>query len=120
MKTATYEGRTFAVVNGAICRAKKRKGGDLDWVPLCNFNARIVEQTDHYMRIRGAHEDGTELQEIVIPAKSFRSMRWVIVKWGGRLAVEPGPTARADCARGIMALSLLGGIEGDAGEAVAT
>ena len=120
MKTATYEGRTFAVVNGAICKAKKRKGRDLEWVPLCNFDARIVEQTDRYLRIQGTHEDGTKLREIVIPAKSFRSMRWVIINWGGRLAVEPGPTARADCARGIMALSLLDGIEGAPGEAVST
>jgi hypothetical protein len=84
-----------------IIHIRSTKGGPVE-VPLCNFNARIVEQVtvddgaeaSIRLVVEGSLFDGTPLSRVEILAEKFGWMEWVIPKWGTRPVVAAGASTR--------------------------
>lgn len=81
--------------------------------PLCNFNARIIEellydngvnQTRRFM-IDGALAGGKSLPVCTVPASQFSGMSWVTEHWGTCAIVEAGTTRKDHIRAAIQHLS---------------
>jgi hypothetical protein len=79
----------YFVNNGCICRHQMTPDGPLV-VPLCNFDARIVEDVVHddgveqtrTFAIEGSLAGGPLLEKIDVLAADFTAMNWVVREWG--------------------------------------
>lgn len=66
--------------------------------PLCNFDARIVEEIakddgqeiTRQLKLKGQLATGQRLAEIDINAADFNSMKWIIQKWGLKAIIHAG------------------------------
>lgn len=73
---------------------------------LCNLVPEIVEEitvddgavTTTHVRLRGIHESGRPLPEIVIPAADLAGFNWMAQHWGMDCILEVGKTVK-DCVR---------------------
>jgi len=81
-----------------ICERKFDRNGERT-EPLCNFNARIVEehlrddgteQDEHLLQISGTLVTGEPLSLTTVEAKNFAAMNWVVPAWGARAVVGAG------------------------------
>jgi hypothetical protein len=88
---------TYRILDGKICRLIPID--DLVEVqPLCNFQARIVEdvvvddgvETKRHFVVEAEAADGTPLGRATIPADEFSRLDWVVPAFGPRAIIEPG------------------------------
>ncbi|MEH7308241.1 hypothetical protein [Neobacillus drentensis] len=86
----------YTIYNGHLCF---KKGGQDEYVPLCNFIPFITRETvedDGVDRKLMYHVSGVMVQqesifpEIYLPAENFPSLNWVQSSWGLRANIEPG------------------------------
>ncbi len=93
---ARDESGGFFVHEGCICRMRFSTHGP-EVIPLCNFVARIVDETRRddgaseqiVFGIAGKMHDGRELRRIEVAADKFAKMDWVDAGWGGDATVWP-------------------------------
>lgn len=106
----------YRVTDGKICARTKMGSGDdtyFDYLPLCNFEARIVadvemddgEEITRHVAISGKLAGGAPLKEITIPAKDFDGLSWVPDKWGPRPVVETGRNTKDRLRHAIQTIS---------------
>ncbi len=103
----------YKAIHGRIVHLRPTKDGLVE-VPLCNFTARIVEQTtvddgverSVRLAVEGLLLDGTPLPRSDVSAEDFARMEWVVPTWGTRAVVYAG-RATADHLR--VGLQLLSG-----------
>jgi hypothetical protein len=87
----------YRVVNGCIVRERVTQDGAVD-VPLCNFEARIVdvailddgEERTTVFGIEGRAADGRPLPRAEVPARDFPRLDWVTPAWQGQAVVYAG------------------------------
>ena len=101
----------YLVLDGAICRKVATPTGE-NVVKLCNFTARIIEETlrddgvetTTVFRIEGMLATGEPLPLIYVTALEFSTMTWVTRYWGCTAVVYAGATCREHvrCAIQIM------------------
>jgi hypothetical protein len=92
----------YLVSNGRICRQQRTPDGAVALTPLCNFSCRIVEQitTDDGVErstsfaLEGTHATGRPLPRVVISAKEFPNLNWVVEHWGTSAVVCAGQSVR--------------------------
>lgn len=91
-------------------RIHKREGKGT--IPLCNFTARIVEQTTHdngeesqtFFAVEGRLASGQALPRIEVSAGSFAGMAWV-AQWGCAPSINAGYSAKDHARAAIQELS---------------
>jgi hypothetical protein len=92
----------YLVEQGRTCRQHRTPDGAAAVTPLCNFDARIVEQitTDDGVErstsfaLEGRHADGRTLPRVTVPAKDFPHLNWVVEHWGTSAIVCAGQGVR--------------------------
>jgi hypothetical protein len=92
----------YLVKDGRICRQHRLPDGTVALTPLCNFDARIVEQitTDDGVErstsfaLEGTHASGRPLPRVVVSAKEFPHLNWVVEHWGTSAIVCAGQSVR--------------------------
>lgn len=97
---------------GQICRQKTNNDGTIA-IPLCNFNAKIIEEiikddgaekTTNFL-IEGYTEDGRTLPKTEVPASKYPNMNWVTEAWGTKAIVYAGQGIRDHLRVAIQLLS---------------
>jgi hypothetical protein len=99
----------YCVVNDALCMLEPVEGEDVP-VELCNFTARIVDETTRddgaeskiFFGINGKLQQGRELPRIEIAAGSFLDGEWICSAWGSDAIVWK---SRFRVTTGIQAIS---------------
>jgi hypothetical protein len=116
-QTARDEGaEPYRVTAGKICARTRVGAGDdtyFDYLPLCNFDARIMadvemddgEEITRHVAVAGTLANGRRLPEITIPAEDFDSLGWVAKRWGSRPILETGRNTRDRLRHAIQTLS---------------
>ena len=102
----------YLVEHGAICRMVQTGEGPIT-VPLCNFEARIVEDVQHddgaeprrAFIIEGRLANGRVLPRIEVLADDFALMGWVVAKWGTQAVVNAGQGTRDHLRAALQTLS---------------
>ena len=102
----------YLVEYGAICRMVQTGEGPIT-VPLCNFDARIVEDVQHddgadqrrSFSIEGRLANGRGLPRIEVAADDFVLMNWVVGKWGTQAVVNAGQSMRDHLRAALQTLS---------------
>ncbi len=102
----------YRIENGCIVRMKHIKDGQIA-EPLCNFNARVTEETilddgvetTRAFVIEGQLDNGETLSPARIPAGRFNGMNWVTDAWGLRAVVRAGSATRDYLREAIQRLS---------------
>ena len=92
----------YTVTGGQICCRSWNRAGETEDEPLCNFDARILEEIIHddgaetttYFRIAGYLRDGTPLPPIEVRADEYAEMDWVTAQWGARPIINVVAAAR--------------------------
>ena len=87
----------YRISGGRIVHVRSILHRSVD-VPLCNFQARIVETVTRddgaenftAFRIEGALRDGRPLQKVAVKAADFPMMNWTTAAWQGRAIVFAG------------------------------
>ncbi|BBL73009.1 cell wall-binding protein [Methylomagnum ishizawai] len=106
---ATSESRArYLVHEGRICKLD----GDLR-KPLCNFQARIVEEVLHddgetaetLFSIEGQLWNGRNLPRIEVSASSFAGLGWVTARWGAGAIVHAGSAVKDQLREALQELS---------------
>lgn len=103
----------YTLRNGAVHQKKVTNHG-VTYIPLCNFNARIVEdllrddgaETVRFYAIEGEQENGRPLRRVEIPAAKFLGLKWLHDAWGASAVVMPGHTIKDHLA---TAIQMMGG-----------
>jgi DNA primase catalytic core len=104
---------SYLVESERICVKRMTKDGPVI-IPLCNFNARVVEElvlddgaeTTRSFAIEGALESGEQLPLIRVPGSQFNGMAWVTQNWGCPAIVKAGFSVRDQLREAIQRLSL--------------
>lgn len=112
--SATREDGERYVVSetGCICRVRYSDEGPIE-SPLCNFNARIVEQVTHddgaerrtVLALEGMLAGGGPLSRAEILAEDFAWMNWPVVSWGTQAVVYAGAPVKDHLRAAIQILS---------------
>ncbi|EIW19603.1 MULTISPECIES: hypothetical protein [Pelosinus] len=92
----------FVSENGQICYEKEEKD-DVKIITAANFVARITESfifddgqvQIRKFKIRGVVNATDQLPEIIVEAKDFNSLSWVISQWGNRAILMDEATVRS-------------------------
>jgi hypothetical protein len=97
------DGRTrdapYQVRDGRIGMVIMDKSGNENWLPLCNFVARVTAEIVYddgdgasyrYFEVAGELADGTKLETLYVSAAEFSSMDWVTPRWGVRAIIAAG------------------------------
>lgn len=98
--------------DGVIYRIQYTKEGAPVYIPLCNFDARIVAQTTRddgaertvVFEIEG-EQHGKRLPRIYVPAERFPAMSWPVTEWGTKAVVYAGHSAKDHLRAAIQLLS---------------
>ena len=104
---------SYIILGGRICRRANDKYGGETIIPLCNFDARIVEDVveddgesqERRFAIEGGLGSGDKLPRIEVEAGEFSQMGWVLPLWGARAAVSAGSAMKDHLRMGIQTLS---------------
>src|SRR5262249_51645547 len=98
--TADPLGSPFYIESGRIYpRTHDREGRENGGYALCNFVARISEETilddgsgenDLQFTIAGTLYDGTPLPPARVRATEFAGLRWVVRDWGVKAIIKAG------------------------------
>jgi len=99
----------YCVEHGQLCWVKQTSDGTVT-VPLCNFNATIVEEitrdngveSSGAFRIEGTDVHGKPLPTIEVSLAAFESMSWVVTSWGRRGILSANQTTKAKVREAIM------------------
>jgi hypothetical protein len=91
----------YVVQDGALCRRQQTREGIVT-VPLCNFTARIAEETvfdngvesSRAWAVEGQLDNGESLPRVTVPARTFSGMGWVAEHWGARARLRAGQAIR--------------------------
>lgn len=84
----------YFVIDGRICYEKP----DGSTTPLCNFDARIVEEQvlddgesqEIFFLVEGVLHNGVRLPTARVAAASFGTLSWILPQWGARAIVNAG------------------------------
>jgi hypothetical protein len=103
---------TYCILDGVIVHDKSTPIGSVT-VPLCNFAARIAEQTivddgverSITLAIEGELVGGIRLPRAEIPAADFSSMKWIVPNWGTRAVVFAGNNTKDHLRAALQLLS---------------
>jgi hypothetical protein len=106
-------GLPYKVVDGRLCKMTADHAGRRQAIPLCNFNAWVVEEVvvddgaerSRRLRLEGRLETGEGLPPVEITPAEFGGGDWPLVHWGVRAIVEPGAGARDRLRACIQTLS---------------
>src|SRR5262249_1842467 len=87
----------YSVEAGRICRGIQH-GDEQLWLPVCNFDARIVQEivrddgVERSLRfeIEGKTAKGQELPTVEVSAEEFARGDWSLARWGCRAVVYAG------------------------------
>lgn len=102
----------YSVVGGAISYERGTRDGPVT-VPLCNFDARIVEERERddgverslVFVIRGTLAGGHPLPNAEVGAAQFGAMNWTVPEWGTRAVVNAGQGSKDHLRAAIQTLS---------------
>jgi len=83
---------------GRLTLRKMTPAGKPDFVPLCNFAARIVGEVvrddgaekQTFLSMEGRLDSGRTLERIEVPSPQFSGLGWIIAQWGARAVVFAG------------------------------
>lgn len=103
---------TYHRQNGFLCWNRVTKEGPIS-TPLCNFDARIVQQeirddglsTKTIFQIEGVLVSGQALPTACVPAEQFSGLNWVVKSWGTLAIVYAGSHIRDHLRTAIQVLS---------------
>jgi hypothetical protein len=103
----------YRVDNGKIVHDRMTKDG-ITSVPLCNFDARIVEQLTIddgvekriSLTVSGKLAEGPPPPQVDIPAADFASMSWVVPSFGTRAVVAAGMGSKDHLRAAMQMLSV--------------
>jgi hypothetical protein len=107
-----YEECLYFIQSGRICRNVMTKDGPVV-VPLCNFDARIVEEVTRddgaerstILVLEGGLTGGRHLPRAEIPAEEYPRMEWVTAAWGSEAIVNAGAGTRDHVRCALQVLS---------------
>lgn len=93
--------QVYIVEDGIICWRKPTPSGEV-LTPLCNFDARVVEDVikdsgiehQRFFVIEGKLASGKTLPRVPLPANRFNSMTWVNEEWGMGPILAAGVTLK--------------------------
>jgi hypothetical protein len=102
----------YIVKNGMICH-EFLVGTQRMVEPLCNFNARIVEESLHddgieqstFFVLKGKVCAGPALPKIEVPASEFEKLAWVTTAWGSAPIIDAARGVRDQLRAAILHLS---------------
>jgi hypothetical protein len=103
----------YVVSGGCICEVTEAESGKVEYVPLCNFAARIEEEVVHddgaersrFFAIAGTHKDGHDLPRCEVPVEKFTKMEWPVVEWGACATIYAGRNVKDAVRAAIQLLS---------------
>lgn len=109
-EVARDEAGGFFESDGQLCRMKLTTEGPVI-IPLCNFIAKIVDETIYddgaltnlVLGVEGSLFSGAQLSRVEVPAIRFQLADWFLEKWGSDLIVWPNE--RKSLPAAIQALS---------------
>lgn len=95
------EHQLYTIEEGRICWLKPTPSGEV-LMPLCNFNARVVEdvikdsgvEQQRVFLIEGSLASGRMLPRSQVAANRFNSMSWVSEEWGTGAIIAAGITLK--------------------------
>lgn len=93
--------QVYTVAEGKICWLKPTPSGEV-LTPLCNFDARAVEdvikdsgiEQQRFFIIEGRLANGKTLPKVQLQASHFNSMNWVSEQWGMGAIIAAGVTLK--------------------------
>ncbi len=102
----------YLVKNGHICFEKDTNNGPVIQ-PLCNFDARIVEELtlddgDTAVRefvVNGKLDDGRPLSDARVPSDRFSGLHWILDSWGVAAVPAAGMGKKDQLREAILRLS---------------
>jgi hypothetical protein len=88
----------YSVVDGCLCRAASTRDGGSATVPICNFDAWIVEEIarddeveqSRRLVVEGRLSKGEELTRVIISTEEFERGTWPLPHWGSHAVVYAG------------------------------
>jgi len=91
----------YTIEEGIVCWLKPTPSGEV-LTPLCNFDARAVEDVVkdsgieqlRFFVIEGRLASGKPLPRVQLPANRFNSMGWVSEEWGMEAVIAAGVTLK--------------------------
>ena len=104
----------YRVEKGCICRVKIEAGGAENVQPLCNFEAKVIEDItrddgvdlQHYFVVEGQSAGGRSMPRIEVSAASFATLNWVVPNWGVSAVIAAGLNAKDSLREAIQLMSL--------------
>jgi len=102
-------GDQYCIESNHICWVKQTINGEVI-VPLCNFNAKIIEVVSRdngldiskAFKIEGIDGHGIKLPEVEVSTASFESMSWVTAEWDTRAIISANQTAKNKLREAMM------------------
>lgn len=104
----------YEVVDGLTCRVQFNERGEAEYIPLCNFEAKIISEerrddgleTSISFIIEGRLPNGQPLPTVRVDASSFPNIvSWVTKEWGNRAVVYAGLNTKDHLRTAIQLLS---------------
>ncbi|HUY32008.1 MAG TPA: DUF927 domain-containing protein [Pirellulales bacterium] len=97
---------------GCICRVRQTEDGPVE-SPLCNFDARIVEQVTHddgaerrnMFAVEGSLMGGCPLPRVEVDSDDFHWMQWPVNAWGTHAVVYAGRATQDHLRAALQLLS---------------
>jgi len=110
--TESKQNQKYRETESGIMLIKHTKDGDVG-VPLCNFNAKIIEEVTlddgsektTIFNIKGKMASGNNLPTAHVPANRFANMSWVTENWGTSAIVEAGFSSKDHLRSAIQHIS---------------
>jgi hypothetical protein len=106
----------YLVQHGRFYRRRYGRDGEEFFEPLCNFSAKIVEETTHddgaevkhHFVVTGQLDTGKPLPNATVSAGDFSSMNWIVQEWGSQAIANAGQGAKDHIRAAIQKFSLNG------------
>jgi hypothetical protein len=88
----------YSVVDGCLCRTIASRDGGSAEVPLCNFDARIIEEIvrddgveqTRRLGVQGTLASGEALPAVEVSTEEFARGDWPLTRWGPAAVVYAG------------------------------
>ncbi len=100
-KARSRNSTQYDIVDGILVWVKRTSDGESE-IPLCNFNARVVEditrdnglELSRYFKIEGSLPGNQLLPQIETMASGFNNLNWVTSEWGMKAIIAAGQSAK--------------------------
>jgi hypothetical protein len=100
--SAAADGDAYAVKDGRLCRMIDKGDGEPIAIPICNFDARIVEEVvrddgveqSRRLCIEGTLASGEKLPRVEVAPEEFACGNWTVTRWETRATIFVGPSYR--------------------------